>query len=73
MDVLHLADPFPAQKSQDCIVVGGGNHIQKLQRKTLDGGEKNKKENDENTENNHVKCCCTQITKPRVEDLKISF
>lgn len=30
MDMLCLADSFPAQKSQDCIVVGGGNHIQKL-------------------------------------------
>lgn len=30
MSVLYLADPFPTQKPQDCIVVGGGNHIHKL-------------------------------------------
>ena len=30
MDMLLLADPFPAQKPQDCVVVGGCNHIQKL-------------------------------------------
>lgn len=29
MDVLHLADPFPAQEPQHCIVVGGGNHVHK--------------------------------------------
>lgn len=26
MNMLRLADSFSAQKSQDCIVVGGGNH-----------------------------------------------
>lgn len=26
MNMLSLADSFSAQKSQDCIVVGGGNH-----------------------------------------------
>lgn len=31
VEVLHLADPFPAQEPQDCVVVGGGNHIQKLE------------------------------------------
>lgn len=35
MDMLPLADPFPAQKPQDCVVVGGGNHVQELQGKTL--------------------------------------
>lgn len=30
-EALHLADPFPAQEPQDCIVVGGGNHVQKLE------------------------------------------
>lgn len=34
-NVLGLADPFPSQEAQDCVVVGGGNHVQKLQRKTL--------------------------------------
>lgn len=33
MEVLHLADAFPAQKPQDCIVVSSGNHVQELERK----------------------------------------
>lgn len=31
--MVDLADAFSAQKPQDCIVVSGGNQIQKLQRR----------------------------------------
>lgn len=32
-EMLDLADAFSAQKPQDCIVVSGGNQIEKLQRR----------------------------------------
>lgn len=35
MNMLGLADSFSAQKPQDCIVVGGGNHKEKLMRETV--------------------------------------
>ena len=48
IDMLHSADPFPAQKPQDCIVVGGGNHVQELQggdiEKEVRGGESKRDE-----------------------------
>ena len=48
IDMLHSADPFPAQKPQNCIVVGGGNHVQELQggdiEKEVRGGESKRDE-----------------------------
>lgn len=38
MEMLYLADTFSTQKPQDCVVVGGGSQIQKLQDNDMVGG-----------------------------------
>lgn len=42
MSMFSLADSFSAQKSQDCIVVGGGNHEKKLMKEILRDIEKDR-------------------------------
>lgn len=45
-ELLALADAFPAQEPQDCVVVGGGEQIQKLQRQTWMKGRRTERKKD---------------------------